>query len=230
MADWATISALATAGGTLVLAVATFYSVRSANRSARAAERSLLSGLRPLLLPSRIQDPPEKVSFQDDHWLHVPGGHAHAEAGGEAIYLAIALRNVGQGLAVLDGWAFYPERLSGAVERPDIAAFRRLTRDLYIPSRDLGFWQGTFRDPSDPAFAAAAQTITERQPFTIDVLYGDGEGGQRMISRFAVLPIKDDAWLAAVSHHWNLDRGDPRTHQQGRRFPRFVMRRANRRV
>jgi hypothetical protein len=64
MTDWATISSLATAGGTLVLAVATFGSVRSANRAARAAEESLLDGLRPLLVNSRIQDPPEKISFR----------------------------------------------------------------------------------------------------------------------------------------------------------------------
>ena len=44
MADWVTISALATAGGTLVLVAATFASVRSANRSARATERALLAG------------------------------------------------------------------------------------------------------------------------------------------------------------------------------------------
>jgi hypothetical protein len=43
VADWVTISALATAGGTLVLAGATFASVRSANRSSRLAERSLLA-------------------------------------------------------------------------------------------------------------------------------------------------------------------------------------------
>jgi len=63
MVDWATISALGTAGDTLVLAVATFALVRSASRSARAAEWSLLAGLRPLLLPSRIQDPAEKIGF-----------------------------------------------------------------------------------------------------------------------------------------------------------------------
>jgi hypothetical protein len=33
LADWTTISSLATAGGTLVLALATFASVRSANRA-----------------------------------------------------------------------------------------------------------------------------------------------------------------------------------------------------
>jgi hypothetical protein len=35
--DWATIASLATAGGTLVLAVSTFASVKSANRRARLA-------------------------------------------------------------------------------------------------------------------------------------------------------------------------------------------------
>jgi hypothetical protein len=68
-ADWVTISALATAGGTLVLALATFASVRSANRAARVAELSLLAGLRPLLVPSRLDDPPQKVTFSEGRYL-----------------------------------------------------------------------------------------------------------------------------------------------------------------
>jgi len=63
VADWVTISSLATAGGTLVLALATFASVRSGNRSARVAEESLLASGRPLLMPSRMEDPPLKVGF-----------------------------------------------------------------------------------------------------------------------------------------------------------------------
>ena len=47
--------------GTLVLAVATFSAVRSANAAARTAERSLQVGLRPLLMPARPEDPAEKV-------------------------------------------------------------------------------------------------------------------------------------------------------------------------
>ena len=107
MADWVTISALATAGGTLVLAGATFSSVRSANRAARVAERSLLAGLRPLLMPSRIGDPPQKVGFMDDKWFYI-------------------------------------------------------------------------------------------------------EGGQRTISRYALLPRDDGKWLATIARHWNVDRPDPR--------------------
>jgi hypothetical protein len=76
VADWVTISALATAGGTLVLAGATFASVRSANRSSRVAERSLLATQRPLLMPSRLQDDPQKVGFADGKWLVVDSGVA----------------------------------------------------------------------------------------------------------------------------------------------------------
>jgi hypothetical protein len=85
MADWSTAASLATAGGTLVLAVATFASVRSANRAARAAERSLLAGLRPLLVPTRLQDPEQKVLFGDEHWVKVTGGRGSAEVTDQAV-------------------------------------------------------------------------------------------------------------------------------------------------
>jgi hypothetical protein len=42
--DWVATSSIVTAAATLVLAVATFASVRSANRAARVAGRSLLAG------------------------------------------------------------------------------------------------------------------------------------------------------------------------------------------
>ena len=71
--DWITVSSLATAGATLVLAFATFGSVRSANRAARAAERSLLAGLRPVLMPSNVDDPPQKVGFIGQSLVHDPG-------------------------------------------------------------------------------------------------------------------------------------------------------------
>src|SRR6476620_2719411 len=106
--DWATIATLAPAVGTMVLAAATFASVRSANRAARTAERALLAQIRPVLVPSRFEDPTEKVGFMDDVWLKVAGGRAAAEATDQAVYLAIALRNVGNGIAVLDRWDFYP--------------------------------------------------------------------------------------------------------------------------
>src|SRR5207245_3319263 len=106
MADWATISSLATAGGTLVLALATFSSVRSANRSARLAERSLLAAQRPVLIPSREDDPAKWVTFAD-HALTVQGNDAVIEVFEGRVYMALALRNGGSGLAVIHGWCVF---------------------------------------------------------------------------------------------------------------------------
>lgn len=210
MADWVTISALATAGGTLVLAMATFASVRSANRSARVAEQALLTNLRPLLVTSRPEDPQLKVGFADEKYFRIPGGGAAVEVGPDAIYLAASLRNVGSGLAVMHGWHFYPELLMNADEHPTAEDFRRLTRDIYIAPGDIGFWQGAFRDQGDPDFAAARQTIEGRKALTIDMLYGDEEGGQRVITRCVFRPHESGPWIVSISRHWNLDRRDPR--------------------
>jgi hypothetical protein len=129
---------------------------------------------------------------------------------GEAIYLAMTLRNVGTGLAVLNQWQLYAGRMIGVSGQPDLRGFRRLTRDLYISAGDRGFWQGAYRDPSDPAFAEVVDVIKRREAFTIDMLYGDAEGTQRILTRFVVVPAKDDTWITSVSRHWNLDRPDPR--------------------
>jgi hypothetical protein len=212
MADWVTISALATAGGTLVLAGATFASVRSANRAARAAERSMLAGLRPLLMPSRLDDAPQKIGFADAKWLVAPGGGGAAEATDEAVYLGFAVRNAGSGIAVLHGWYFYPVAPTGTDgdDHPPIEEFQTLTRDLYIPANDVGFWQGVFRDPATSEFAAAHAAIEARQRLGVDVLYGDHEGGQRVITRFAMIPRESDGWIVSAARHFNIDRPNPR--------------------
>ena len=140
MADWATISSLATAGGTLVLAVATFGSVRSANRAARVAEVSLLAGLRPLLVPSHEDDPPQRIGFGDQVVVTVPGHGGAIEVRDGNIYMAIALRNGGSGLAVIHGWhVAVPREPSAARDAPDVDDFRSQQLDLYIPAGDTGY-------------------------------------------------------------------------------------------
>jgi hypothetical protein len=69
-----------------------------------------------------------------------------------------------------------------------------------------------FRDPDDPAYAEAREAILQRHSITIDLLYGDHEGGQRTITRIALLPRGENEWIASVARHWNLDRADPREH------------------
>ena len=209
--DWVAASSIATAAATLVLALATFAAVRSANRSARVAERSLLANLRPLLMPSHQDDAPQKVGFQDNRWFQVPGSGAIAESTDEAVYLAIAVRNVGTGIAVLHGWYVRTEELTtGITDHAPLDDFRRLTRDLYIAPGELGFWQGAIRDNTDPLFETLRDVIAARDRFAIEVLYGDHELGQRAITLFLITALPDGGWVASVARHWNVDRPDPR--------------------
>src|SRR3954469_17132242 len=96
--DWQAVASVATAVGTLVLAIATFSAVRSSNRSARIAEQALLAGLRPLLIPSLADAPVHKVLWRDRRGVRLAGGRAIADEIDDVIYLALAVRNVGAGI------------------------------------------------------------------------------------------------------------------------------------
>jgi hypothetical protein len=206
--DWVTISSLATAAGTLVLAVATFAAVRSSNRAARVAELSVLANLRPLVMPSRLDDPTQKVGFMDGKWFQVEGGMGAAEATDNAVYLVMSLRNVSTGTAVLHGWWLTDH--TGVNDPPSIDEMTRLTRDIFVAAGDTGFWQGSFRDPSSDAFREARRLVEERETIGLAVMYGDVEGGQRTITRFAMVPTPDGRYIVSAGRVWNVDRPAPR--------------------
>lgn len=224
MSDWAaTVSELATGGGTLVLAIATFAAVRSANRSAQVAQAAMQAAMRPVLMQSRLDDAPQKIAFGDDRWITVPGGCAALEADG-AVYLAISVRNAGTGMAIIHGWHVQAGRPGADDPAPPLDAFTPQSRDMYVGPGDVGFWQGALRDPARPQFGELAAAVKDRDLILVDVLYGDYEGGQRVITRFTVrwrepagddaqrrgVPRPDGRWLASVVRHWNVDRPDPR--------------------
>jgi hypothetical protein len=167
-------------------------------------------------VPSRTEDPAVKAGFQDDVWFSVPGGQGIASGTDVAVYFVIAVRNVGTGIAVLHGWRLIPELQLGReahIVAPPLEEFTTLTRDLYVAPGDVGFWQGSFRDPASDGYREARRAVETRQRMGVDILYGDFEGGQRVISRFMLTPREADdgvRWYAAVGRHWNVDRPDPR--------------------
>jgi len=209
MADWVAISSLATAGGTLALAGATYASVRSANRAARAAEGSLLAELRPLIVESFPDDPAQRVNFVDAAGIVVPGGGAAVQIIENSIYIVISLRNVGPGIGVLHGGLVHPERQGATQEPESLESFRMLSRDLYIAPGKLGFWQIAYRDRNDPEYYRILAGIDQGW-LTADILYGDFEGGQRVITRYMVRREDDGEWRVSTIRHWQVDRSDPR--------------------
>jgi hypothetical protein len=213
--DWSTAASLATAGGTLVLAVATFASIRSANRSARiseraarTAERSLLAGQRPLLVNSRLEDPTQKIQYPEGVLLTVDGGTAEIEVTDNVVYLAVSIRNVGSGVAVLHGWHI---RVGLQLDRahPPIEDFTAQNLDIYVAPGDIGLWLGALRDPEDGTFKAVADAFNAGETLVINLLYGDFEGGQRVITQLT-LRHGAERCLAQATRHFNVDRPDPR--------------------
>jgi hypothetical protein len=219
--NWETISSLATAVGTLALAVVTVVSLRSANRAARVAEAALIDQRRPVLVASRLSDPMQKIMFIDQRWFHVEGGHGIAEHSDGVVYLAISLRNIGTGIAVMQAWAVRPGVLTSGELHLPVETLRHQTRDLYIPAGDVGLWQGALRDPDDDAHAPIAEAIATGQPITVDLLYSDHLGAQRAIARVNLVPVKDGQWLSNTGVHWELDRQDPRHGLDGLRSVRL---------
>jgi hypothetical protein len=217
MIQWATLAGIGTAAGTLILAGATFVSVRASARSTRIAERALLAAQRPVLAPAGADDPAERVQFADGRLFPVGNGRALVQHDSGVIYLAIPLCNVGAGLALLRGYHLEGQAaghvahdpLGQARHRrgdlpPAASAFSPQQRDLIISTGRTGFWQAALRDPAADLYKGVAQAIETSGRVTVDVLYGDHEGGQPAITRFVLLPQEAGSWRCDVTRHWSL--------------------------
>jgi len=210
MADTATIASLATAGGTLILAVATFASTRSANRSARIAERALDLNLRPVLIPAHEWDEAERVTFYDEI-VQLRGGFATVEDRSGNLYFAAQLRNVGAGIGVLTAWFVesgpdLPLTTEGALQVPDYNSFVAQQRSLYVPAGDVGYWQGAIRE-SDTDRGDAARlrmAIEARERLTLYLRYADQDGGHDTVTRYSLMPDENGDWLFTIARHWSL--------------------------
>ncbi len=143
---WVTLADVGTAVGTLVLAGATFISVRASAHSTRIAERALLAGQRPVLAPAGPDDPAERVQFADGRFFPVGNGQALVAQDEGIIYLAIPLLNVGAGLALLRGYHLQGEP-AGSVAQDPRGPARHLRGDLapevraFAPQRVATPWR-----------------------------------------------------------------------------------------
>lgn len=211
LSELATIAELATAGGTLVLALATFSSIRASNRSVQVAERSLLAAQRPVLVPSREDDLLETIRFGDGVIIRLAGHGGVVELYEEKLYMALSLRNGGAGLAVIHGWHVGAGGAHPSMPMPEVSEFRAQQRDLYVPAEQTGFWQAAIRKHDDPDYERIRQAVENEERLMIDVLYGDYEGGQRAIARFGVATSRASkreegySERAEILRYWDLE-------------------------
>jgi hypothetical protein len=152
--------------------------------------------------------------YGDRHWVTLKGGRAVVEVIDDIVYLAMQVRNVGSGMAVIEAWNPRPGQAKSQDDWSTIEEFRDQTRALWIAPGDVGFWQGALREPADPISAQIRKSIAEEGVVSVDLLYRDHEGGQRTVSRFSIVKTdvgkEDDlaGWWPSLSNHHAFDSGE----------------------
>ena len=81
--------------------------------------------------------------------------------------------------------------------------------DIYVAPGDNGLWLSVLRDPAADIFQAVTEAVKAGETLVVNLLYGDFEGGQRVITQFT-LRHTNERWLAHATRHFNVDRPDPR--------------------
>ena len=208
-ADWTTVAALATALGTLVLAIATFASVRSSNRSIRLAEASMQIGIRPLLMPSRPEDTTQTILWGDEHRAQLEGAAAVVEAEGTTSTWRCRCATPGRDR----GDTGVAPRVARRRCRPSPCRARGVPAPTARPlhrQRRHGVLAGSAPRPGRRRVRRGRADRELPRRFLVELLYTDHEGGQRTIGQFVVGPREDGGWMCSMVRHWYLDRPDPR--------------------
>ena len=163
--NWSTISSLATGVGTLVLAIATFASVRSSNRSARVAEVALQEQRRPVLSSVAASMIRRRRSCSSRaHWVrrerrprrrrarerkHLPRDEPAQRRRRDRRLPGLVLSAPG-----------CSRGRSSAEPHALRTSFRLQTRDLYIPRRRHRHVAGRAARLDDPDFRASSRRST----------------------------------------------------------------------
>ena len=117
--------------------------------------------------------PVQKIMFADGHWIHAQGSEAVVEEEDGTLYLGLALRNAGAGIAVLQGWHPWTEVVRSDVGHRPAEEFRRQIRDIYVAPGDVGMWQGALHEADGDLTAELRAARSERRRLAVDLLYSD---------------------------------------------------------
>ena len=207
MADWVAISSLATAGGTLALAATTY--ALSGRRTAPPGRRRCRSspGSGRCSSSRRARTRRSASNFVDGVSV-TARARAPASRSSRARLprRLVAQRRAGHRACCTaatcspSGASWWRARAAGRVPSPHARHLHPARQDRLLADRLPG---------RRPASGTEVLAAVERGVFSVHVLYGDYEGGQRVVSHFGVRREEDGTWPLTVVRHWQIDRDDP---------------------
>ena len=185
MADTSTIASLATAGGTLVLAMATFSSTRSANRSAAHHRAGAQGGA----APGAVQRSSAGSAAEGRIRATITGSCC---ATGSRPCRSPRRTCISRSRCAMSppGWpcctagTFGPSGWRRTPRRPRSRSFAGSRATCMCPPATSASGRRRYAIPAMPLYEPLREAIAARSAICVDILYGDHEGGQRTITRF----------------------------------------------
>lgn len=185
---------------TIALAVAT---VTVALLSARQIKHNLL----PIMVPARPDGRKRVARFTLEKHVTIRNADTYAEFDGDGVCLAVCLRNIGSGVAVLKGFDASPNDSAepASYDVPSLSRFASALHALYLGPGDAAYLAiFTSLDSSrTDAYEVVQETVPNGASLLLDLVYTDHSGGQLTISRLELEWATDvDRYVAKVARYW----------------------------
>ena len=190
-----------------MLAVATFASTRSANHSARIAERALDLNLRPVLIPAHEWEPTERITFHDEI-VRAPRRVRGSRGARRQPLLRRAApqrRRRDRRADVVEGQgrpAHAAARSRTLAEPPDPDTLRRAAAEPVRAGRRRRVLAGCDprrRHRSGRRRRAPARDRSAGDRLTLFLRYADQDGGHDTITRYSIIPDENGDWLIGIA-------------------------------
>jgi hypothetical protein len=193
------IATAALALATLLVAVPAAW---SALISAQETKRDLL----PVIIPAKAHGIKWIVRFTPHKHVVLENFDSYTDEDDQYVYFAVALRNIGAGIAVVLGTDASPKAdLDDLVPKhvAPLSGMRRMARNMYLAKSDAAYLVFWTTSASSGIYKVIYDAVPKRQDIVLDLIYSDQDGRQMTVSRFELSWAMDvNRYVAKIVKHW----------------------------
>jgi hypothetical protein len=190
---------IALAGTTMLVAVPAAW---SALLSARQMKRNLL----PIITPARPDGSKRVARFTPAKHVVLENADSFSQEDGERVYLAVCVRNIGSGVAVVRGVDANSTDEVKELAPDGIPALRGLVRSersLYLGPTEAAYLTMWATSSSSAGFDVVRRTVPAKGDLLLDLVYCDHAGRQLTVSRIELRWASDaNRYVARLVKYW----------------------------
>lgn len=117
------------------------------------------------------------------------------------VYLAVSIRNVGSGVAVLHGW-HVQAGLQTQRSHPPLEEFTTQNLDIYVAPDGNGLWLSALRDPAPGLITAPQCWLFSARWLRLSDMTENNAAREVCIWTYWVRPEAEEGFKALLARHW----------------------------